>query len=253
MAQFALDLALGFGIGLSLGLMGGGGSLLTVPALVYLVGQTPQSAVTTSLAIVGANSLMGASFHRSQGTLNWNVALSFGGAGMLVAYLAAGFSNMVPEAVLLLAFAIVMLFVGGLMLMRARQDVAEMTVPRPFPVVIVSGAGVGLMTGILGIGGGFLIVPALVMLVGLPMRIAVGTSLIVIAMNSLAGFLGHVGDGSFDITMTAIFTAAGLVGTFAGARLNKRLPTGRLQKGFAWFVIVLAFFLLYDNLLPLIR
>jgi uncharacterized membrane protein YfcA len=249
MAQLALDLALGFGIGLSLGLMGGGGSLLTVPALVYLVGQTPQAAVTTSLAIVGANSLMGASFHRSQGTLNWNVALTFGGAGMLVAYLAAGLSNMMPDKALLVAFAVIMLLVGGMILIRVREDVTEATAHRSFPVVIASGAGVGLMTGILGIGGGFLIVPALVMLVGLPMQMAVGTSLIVIAMNSLAGFLGHIGDGSFDITMTAIFAAAGLVGTFAGSRLNKRLPAGNLQKGFAWFVIALALFLLYDNLL----
>jgi len=247
-AQFALDLALGFGIGLSLGLMGGGGSLLTVPALIYLVGQTPQSAVTTSLAIVGANSLMGASFHRAQGTLNWKVALSFGGAGMLVAYLAAGLSKVLPEAVLLIAFAVVMLLVGGLMLTRSSNDSAEIRTPRPLPIVIASGAGVGLMTGILGVGGGFLIVPALVMLVGLPMQMAVGTSLIIIAMNSLAGFLGHAGDGSFDITMTVIFTAAGLVGTFAGTRLNKRLPAGKLQKVFAWFVILLAIFLLYDNL-----
>ena len=248
MAQLALDLTLGFGIGLSLGLMGGGGSLLTVPALVYLVGQTPQAAVTTSLAIVGANSLMGASFHRAQGTLNWKVALSFGGAGMLVAYLAAGLSKLLPEAVLLVAFALVMLLVGGLMLMRGDSDSAEISKPRSLPVVIASGAGVGLMTGVLGVGGGFLIVPALVMLVGLPMQMAVGTSLIIIAMNSLAGFLGHAGDGSFNLTLTAIFTAAGLLGTFSGARLNKFLPAGKLQKVFAWFVILLAFFLLYDNL-----
>ena len=248
MAQFALDLTLGFGIGLSLGLMGGGGSLLTVPALVYLVGQTPQAAVTTSLAIVGANSLMGASFHRAQGTLNWKVASSFGGAGMLVAYLSAGLSNLLPEAVLLVAFAIVMLLVGGLMLTRGNSNSAEISKPRSLSVVIVSGAGVGLMTGVLGVGGGFLIVPALVMLVGLPMQMAVGTSLIIIAMNSLAGFLGHAGDGSFNLTLTAIFTAAGLLGTFAGARLNKHLPAEKLQKVFAWFVILLAFFLLYDNL-----
>jgi uncharacterized membrane protein YfcA len=248
MAQFALDLVLGFGIGLSLGLMGGGGSLLTVPALVYLVGQTPQAAVTTSLAIVGANSLMGASFHRAQGTLNWKVALTFGGAGMLVSYLSAGLSKLMPEALLLIAFAIVMLLVGGLMLIRTSNDSVEMSKLRSLPVVIASGAGVGLMTGILGIGGGFLIVPALVMLVGLPMQMAVGTSLIIIAMNSLAGFLGHAGDGSLNMTMTVIFTAAGLVGTFAGARLNKRLPAGKLQKVFAWFVILLAIFLLYDNL-----
>jgi len=248
MAQFALDLALGFGIGLSLGLMGGGGSLLTVPALVYLVGQTPQSAVTTSLAIVGTNSLMGASFHRAQGTLNWKVALIFGGAGMLVAYLSAGLSKMMPEAFLMVVFALIMLLVGGLMLTRTSNDSVEMNKPRSLPVVITSGAGVGLMTGILGIGGGFLIVPALVMLVGLPMQMAVGTSLIIIAMNSLAGFLGHAGDGSLNIPMTVIFTAAGLVGTFAGAKLNKRLPAVKLQKVFAWFVILLAVFLLYDNL-----
>jgi len=248
MSQLALDLALGFGIGLSLGLMGGGGSLLTVPALVYLVGQTPQAAVTTSLAIVGANSLMGASFHRVQGTLNWKVALSFGGAGMLVSYLSAGLSRLLPEALLLVAFAVVMLLVGGLMLTRGNNDSAEICAPRPLPVVIASGAGVGLMTGILGVGGGFLVVPALVMLVGLPMQMAVGTSLVIIAMNSLAGFLGHAGDGSFNITLTVIFTVAGLLGTFAGARLNKRLPAGKLQKVFAWFVIVLAFFLLHDNL-----
>jgi uncharacterized membrane protein YfcA len=248
MAQFVLDLALGFGIGLSLGLMGGGGSLLTVPALVYLVGQTPQAAVTTSLAIVGANSLMGASFHRAQGTLNWKIALTFGGAGMLVSYLSAGLSKMMPEAFLLIAFAVIMLLVGGLMLTRTGNDPVEMSQPRSLPVVIASGAGVGLMTGILGIGGGFLIVPALVMLVGLPMQMAVGTSLIIIAMNSLAGFLGHAGDGSLNVTMTVIFTAAGLAGTFAGARLNKHLPAEKLQKVFAWFVILLAIFLLYDNL-----
>lgn len=247
MAQLALDLVLGFGIGLSLGLMGGGGSLLTVPALVYLVGQTPQAAVTTSLAIVGANSLMGASFHRAQGTLNWKVALSFGSAGMLVAYLSAGLSKLLPEAVLLVAFALVMLLVGGLMLTRKDGSAAEISSPRPLPVVIASGAGVGLMTGILGVGGGFLIVPALVMLVGLPMQIAVGTSLIIIAMNSLAGFLGHAGDGSFNLTLTLIFTVAGLLGTFAGARLARRLPAHKLQKAFAWFVIALAVFLLFDN------
>ena len=104
------------------------------------------------------------------------------------------------------------------------------------------------MTGILGIGGGFLIVPALVMLVGLPMQMAVGTSLVIIAMNSLAGFLGHAGDGSFNASLTVIFITAGLIGTFTGAKLNKRLPAQKLQRAFAWFVIALAFFLIFDNL-----
>jgi uncharacterized membrane protein YfcA len=248
MAQFALDLALGFGIGLSLGLLGGGGSLLTVPALVYLVGQTPQAAVTTSLAIVGTNSLIGAFFHRTQGTLNWKVALSFGGAGMLLSYLAAGMSSMFSETSLLVAFAIIMLIVGGMMLTLRNVEAAESFASRPLPVVIATGAGVGLMTGILGVGGGFIIVPALVIFVGLPMQIAVGTSLVIIAMNSLAGFLGHVGDGSFNGTLTVIFIVAGLIGTFSGARLSERFPARKLQTAFAWIVIALAFFLLLDNL-----
>ncbi len=248
MAQLALNLALGFGIGLSLGLMGGGGSLLTVPALVYLAGQTPQSAVTTSLAIVGANSLLGASFHRAQGTLNWRVALMFGGAGMAAAYAASGISKLLPPAALLSAFALLMLLVGGLMLARREQKNDSERTPRPWTVVIASGVAVGVLTGILGVGGGFLIVPALVMLVGLPMQVAVGTSLIVIAMNSLAGFLGHVGSGLFNLPLTLIFTAAGLLGTFVGARLARRLPAHKLQKIFAVFVVVLALFLLADNL-----
>lgn len=241
-----LDLALGFGIGLSLGLLGGGGSILTVPALVYLVGQTPAAAVTTSLAIVGANSALGASFHRAQGTLNWRVALLFGGAGMLAAFLAAGLSGLFPPAALLVAFAVLMLVIAGLMLSPLTVRRSQPKTPR-WGVVLASGAAVGLLTGVLGVGGGFLIVPALVMLVGLPMSQAVGTSLVVIAMNSLAGLLGHLG-GAVDLAVTAVFVVAGLAGTFLGARLAGRLPAEQLRRAFAVLVVVLAVFLLYDNL-----
>jgi uncharacterized protein len=243
-----LELALGFGIGLSLGLLGGGGSILTVPALVYLVGQTPQVAVTTSLAIVGANSLMGAMFHRAQGTLDWKVALMFGGAGMLVSYLSANISSRLPPAVLLATFALLMLTIG-IMLFIFRNNESEVTCSaKPIRLVLASGAGVGFLTGVFGVGGGFLVVPALVMLVGLPVQVAVGTSLVVIAMNSAAGFLGHTGSGSFDLSMALVFTTAGLIGTFTGAKLSTRMPSSKLQKAFAWFVIALALFLLYDNL-----
>src|SRR5512138_1469050 len=146
-----LDLALGFGIGLSLGLLGGGGSILTVPALVYLVGQTPRAAITTSLAIVGANSVLGASFHSHQGTLNWKVALVFGGAGMVVAYLAAGLSKWFSPAALLVAFAGLMLVVGGLMLSQRGKQAQGDGSTRPIWVTLLSGAGVGLLTGILGV------------------------------------------------------------------------------------------------------
>jgi uncharacterized protein len=251
--MLALELVLGFAIGLSLGLLGGGGSILTVPALVYFIGQTPHAAVTTSLAIVGANSLMGASFHRAQGTLDWTVALVFGGAGMLVAYFASGISKMLPPAVLLIAFALLMLVIGIVMLVRRKSVDNATRAARPLWIVLASGAGVGLLTGVLGVGGGFLIVPALVMLVGLPMQAAVGTSLIVIAMNSLAGLAGHLSTEPFNIIITLVFTLAGLAGTFAGAQLSKRLPAQKLQKAFAWFVIVLAIFLLVDNLTKFLK
>jgi uncharacterized protein len=242
-----VSLILGFGIGASLGLLGGGGSILTVPVLVYLVGQTPQVAVTTSLAIVGANSLLGAFFHRSHGTLNWRVALVFGGVGMLVSYLAAGLSKHVSPDLLMVAFALLMLFVGMLLLLRpptANPVCPELNMVK----VLLSGAGVGLLTGILGVGGGFLIVPALVMLVGLPMHHAVGTSLVVIAMNSLAGFAGHLSGITLDFQIIGVFIIAGIGGTFAGTRLGKHLNADHLRRAFAIFVIGLALFLLFDNL-----
>jgi len=249
MPTLFLSLILGFGIGGSLGLLGGGGSILTVPALVYLVGQTPQVAVTTSLAIVGANSALGAFFHRSQGTLNWRVAILFGGSGMVVSYLAAGISRHFSPNLLMVAFAVLMLVVGVILSRQkpAQQNIQQMDNLNLWKILL-GGASVGLLTGILGVGGGFLIVPALVMLLGMPMHHAVGTSLVVIAMNSLAGFLGHISGMVIDLPLVTVFIVAGVLGTFAGARLGKRLDATLLRKAFALFVIALAVFLLYDNL-----
>ncbi len=252
MPTLLLSLVLGFGIGGSLGLLGGGGSILTVPALVYLIGQTPQIAVTTSLAIVGANSALGAFFHRSQGTLNWRVALVFGGTGMLFSYLAAGISKQVSPNVLMVAFALLMLVVGTILVRQkpaaAKLKLADDANNLRLWKVLLGGAAVGLLTGILGVGGGFLIVPALVMLVGMSMHQAVGTSLVVITMNSISGFMGHINGMNLDLPLILVFIAAGLVGTFAGSRLGRRLDATLLRKAFALFVIVLAVFLLLDNL-----
>ncbi len=247
MPQLALDILLGFAIGLSLGLLGGGGSILTVPALVYLVGLSPQAAVTASLVIVGANSAMGAFMHRSQGTLNWKVALVFGGTGMAMAYLAAGWSKALPPTTLMMLFAVLMLVVGLFMMFKP-TPLGNDEGGRGWLVTVLTGAGVGLMTGFLGVGGGFLIVPALVMLVGLSMRQAVGTSLVVIAMNSLAGFLGHLQGPPIDLQVVVIFVAAGLAGALVGTRLTRIVHPEHLRKAFAVFVIGLAIFLLVDNL-----
>jgi uncharacterized membrane protein YfcA len=253
MPKMVLDLLLGFGIGLSLGLLGGGGSILTVPTLVYLVGQTPQAAVTTSLAIVGANSALGVFFHNMEGTCNWRVALIFGAGGMAAAYLAAGLSKFFSPVTLMIAFALLMILIGVYMLAQRDRAIHAENKERPnWPLVALGGIAVGLLTGVLGVGGGFLIVPALVLLVGLPMSQAVGTSLIVIAANSFAGLAGHISTPGFDLNLTLIFVAAGLAGTFSGSRLANKLPASRLRQAFAIFVILLAVFLLFDNLPKLV-
>ena len=146
----------------------------------------------------------------------------------------------------LIAFALLMLVVGGVMLLR-RSAGEQAGVARSWPVIAATGVGVGVLTGFLGVGGGFLIVPALVMLVGLPMRQAVGTSLIIIAMNSLAGFLGHLGGPPTDFGIVAVFAAAGIAGALLGARLARRLNATMLRTAFAVFVIGLAVVLLVDN------
>lgn len=251
MISVIIDLALGFVIGLTLGFLGGGGSILTVPALVYIVGQSPQAAVTASLLIVGANAAMGAFLHRTQGTLNWKVALLFGGVGMVMAYFSAGLAHFLPSAVLLILFALLMLVIGAWMIF-AKPPSNCPEGGRGWLVTALSGAGVGVLTGFLGVGGGFLIVPALVMLVGLPIRQAVGTSLVVIAMNSLAGLLGHLQGEAIDLTLVAFFVVAGLAGSLAGVRLARRIKPEQLRMGFAVFVMALAVFLLWDNAVKLL-
>ena len=252
MDAWLINSLLGFVIGLMLGFLGGGGSILTVPALVYVVGQSPQAAVSASLIIVGSNAAIGALFHKRQGqrtqeeTLNWRVALLFGGVGMITSYWAAGLSQLVSDTMLMVLFALLMLVVGAFMVLNRNGQRTE-SGERGWVVTVASGAVVGLLTGFLGVGGGFLIVPALVMLVGLPIRQAVGTSLVVIAMNSLAGLLGHLTGAPFDMTIITTFVIAGFVGAFAGARLGRYLKPDHLRTSFAVFVIVLAVVLLVDN------
>ncbi len=245
-----LDGALGLLIGLTLGLLGGGGSILTVPMLVYLVGQTPQVAVTASLVIVGVNSALGVLFHQANGAVNGRVALLFGGVGMAFAYLAANFSKLFRPEALMIAFAMLMLIVGALMLRRREAPMAEGSLC--WRKVLIGGAAVGALTGFLGVGGGFLIVPALVMLLGLPMNQAIGTSLLIIVMNSVAGLLGHLGEVALDFGMIAVFVGAGLLGTYLGARLTRWLKPEQLRQAFALFVIGLAAMLLVDNLSKLL-
>jgi len=248
MTTSLLALVIGALIGLSLGLLGGGGSILMVPALVYLLGQDPHTAVTSSLVIVGLNALAGAVMHRRAGDVRLGSALLFGSVGLGTAFAGARLSALLPSAVLLVLFALLMLAVATLMLRSRREDAAQDDAPVIWWQLLAAGAAVGFLTGFLGVGGGFLIVPALVLVLRLPMREAVGSSLVVIAVNSVAGVLGHMGDVHLNWAMIGLLLAGGLPGLLAGTRWAGVLPPMQLRRGFAALVIVLGAVLLAINL-----
>lgn len=242
-----LAVALNLLIGLSLGLLGGGGSLLAVPVLVYVARLPVHTAIGMSLAIVGTTALVGGVAQARAGRVSRRAALLFGVAGTLAAPLGARGSQLVPGRVLMVLFAGLMVVVGGLMLRPRRPGSAGR--PVAAAVLAAAGFGLGLLTGFLGVGGGFLVVPALTLLAGLPIQVAIGTSLWVIAANAASGLLAHVQAGGLPAGLTAAFTAAAAIGALAGVRLATALDPGRLRRAFAAFVIVVGFVLLAGNAL----
>jgi len=239
---FVLSLALSAVVGFALGVFGGGGSILAVPILVYVTGIAPSAAVGMSLAIVGATSLTASYAHHRKGRVRPRVALLFGGSGIATAFLAARLTHRVSGAVLMISFATLMLVVGIAMFASARSVNDERDeVPRRHPNLIpafLAGAGVGAITGFLGVGGGFLVVPALIAFTGLGMRDAIGTSLLVIAINSAAGFLGHLHADELNLGLVVPFTLAAVIGGAIGERVARSLSLARLRSGFALFVIL---------------
>jgi uncharacterized protein len=244
-----LGLVLAAVIGLTLGLLGGGGSILTVPVFVYVLGFGPKEAIAMSLAVVGATSLFGAAGHWRAGNVNLRVALVFGAVAMVGTFGGARLASLVSGAFQLALFAVVMLAAAVFMLRDRRPDpVAHPDRPGPgVALVVVEGLAVGLLTGLVGVGGGFLIVPALVLLARIPMKQAVGTSLLVIAMKSLTGFLGYVDQVSVDWGFMAGFTAASIGGILAGAYLVRYVRPDRLKRAFAVFLLVMGAYILYRN------
>jgi uncharacterized membrane protein YfcA len=245
-----LAIALSTLIGASLGLLGGGGSILAVPLLVYVAGIDVHAAIGMSLAVVGATSLGGALIHARAGRVDVRAAALFGVTGMVGAPLGARASYAFAPRTLLILFALLMILVGGLML-RGRGAAApparEPSRAR-LPAVVPAGFGVGLLTGFLGVGGGFLIVPALLFLGALPIHAAVGTSLLVIALNCAAGLAGHLRHGDLPAGLTAVFVAASTLGALLGVRLAATLDPVRLRRSFAAFVTGLGLLLLAKNL-----
>ena len=246
--MLAIALALATLIGLSLGLLGGGGSILTVPVLVYVLGYAAKPAIAMSLPVVGVTSLVGAALHWRLGNVRLGTAGLFGVLAMVGAFAGAKLAAFVSGAVQLVLLAVVMVAAAGSMLgRRSTRPVAAAAAPPRLALLVPVALGVGVLTGLVGIGGGFLVVPALVLLAGVPMREAVGTSLLVIAMNSASGFAGYVGTVDFDWRFLAGFTAAAVVGALAGTSLAARVPQEALKRAFAVFLFVMGGFVLYKN------
>ncbi|MFI7662971.1 sulfite exporter TauE/SafE family protein [Micromonospora parva] len=248
-ATVALTVGLAVLIGVSLGLLGGGGSILAVPLLVYVADLPAKEAIATSLLVVGATSLVGVIPHARAHRVRWRTGLIFGLAGMTGAYAGGRLAGLIPAGILLTGFAVMMLATAVAMI-RGRREAAGTVVPHELPVprVILDGVVVGLVTGLVGAGGGFLVVPALALLGGLPMPVAVGTSLVVIAMKSFAGLAGYLASVDIDWGLAASVTVAAVVGSLAGGRLTERIPADILRKAFGWFVVVMGVFVLAQQL-----
>ncbi|MFE7860121.1 sulfite exporter TauE/SafE family protein [Streptomyces sp. NPDC057403] len=242
--MIAVVIAASLLIGVSLGVLGGGGSILTVPILVYLAGMGTKEAIATSLFVVGVTSAAGVVSHARAGRVRWRTGLLFGLAGMTGAYAGGRLAAFVPGAVLLIAFAVMMIVTAAAMIRGRRQAPKRARQELPVPQVLLEGIAVGLVTGLLGAGGGFLIVPALALLGGLPMTTAVGTSLLVIAMNSFAGLAGHLASVHIDWGFAALVTVTAVIGSILGGRLVGRIPQDTLRKAFGWFVAGMGVFVL---------
>lgn len=249
--MIALTVALAVLVGISLGLLGGGGSILTVPLLAYVAGMDAKQAIATSLLVVGTTSAVGAISHAKAGRVQWRTGLIFGMAGMAGAYAGGLLGQFIPGSVLLIGFA-AMMIATAIAMLRGRKSTAAVDTTHRVPVVkvIAEGLVVGLVTGLVGAGGGFLVVPALALLGGLPMPIAVGTSLVVIAMKSFAGFGGYLASVQIDWRIAGMVTVAAVVGALIGARLTAIANPDSLRKAFGWFVLAMSSVILAEEVHP---
>ncbi|WP_027893385.1 sulfite exporter TauE/SafE family protein [Calidithermus chliarophilus] len=240
-------------VGIALGMLGSGGSILTVPILVYLVGEPEKLAVAESLAVVGLIALVGALPYGLRRQIDWASVVWFGLPGMAGTYLGAYFSQWVPGVWQLGLFALVMLLAAYFMFRPQKLPGQPRPRERSPLKIVLEGLGVGVLTGLVGVGGGFLIVPALVLLGGLPMHLAVGTSLLVVALKSGAGFYKYLhllpAQGySVHWDVVLLFAALGVAGSFLGGRIAAGIPQLGLRRGFAGFLVLMGAFILWQSL-----
>jgi len=255
-------------VGISLGVVGGGGSILTVPILVYVMGVNPVLATSYSLFIVGSTSMVGAYTNWRRGFVQIKTALLFGLTSITTVFLTRKFiipaipkqivtigNFILTENILtMVLFAILMLVASTAMIKNGSKDEVEQTPDminekkNNLPRLLMYGIAIGLATGLLGAGGGFLLIPTLVLLVGLPMKEAVGTSLLIIALNSLIGFTGDLGHFIMDWVFLAKITAIAVAGIFIGGYLSKRIDGAKLKKAFGWFVLIMGIYILIKEI-----
>lgn len=243
-------------VGVSLGLLGGGGSILTVPILTYVLGMEPREAIASSLFIVGATSAASMIGHARAGRVRWKTGALFGVAGMAGAFAGGIVGGYIPGAVLMILFAIMMIVTATAMIRGRKNHDPEGATPErkpPLARILLDGFLVGIATGLVGAGGGFLIVPALNLLGGLPMAIAVGTSLLVIVMKSFAGLGGYLFSTQLNWPIVLAFTATAIAGSFAGVALAGRIPERALRRGFGFFVLAMGAFVLVQEIPSLIE
>ena len=240
-------------IGLSLGLVGGGGSIVTVPILVYVAGLPPREAIALSLPIVGATAALGAILQARSGNVHAKAAAIYGVMGMMGAVGGARLTALVPPSVLMMLFAALMVVVGWRMARGRDETETPQKVECNFPKCALTGLGLGVMTGFLGVGGGFLLVPALLRFTHMPMRQAVGTSLAIIAANSAAGFLAHLGDVRDGLPLALAFTIAAIAGLGVGTWLSRHLKPAGLKTAFGGLSLAVAAYLIAMNIQPLMK
>ncbi len=248
-------------VGVSLGLIGSGGSILTIPILVYVMGINPVLATAYSLFIVGSTALVGGVQSAIQKRVDFKTVLIFGIPSIAAVYatrmwlvpiipkelFSIGSFIITKPIALMILFAVVMILASVSMIRPGKKKEIDEKAPMiyNYPVILLEGALVGILTGLVGAGGGFLIIPALVLLARMPMKLAVGTSLFIIAAKSLIGFIGDLqGSEVIDWKLLASFTASAVVGIFIGILLSKKIPGEKLKKAFGWFVLVMGIYII---------
>ncbi|TNE73396.1 MAG: sulfite exporter TauE/SafE family protein [Bacteroidetes bacterium] len=250
-------------IGVVLGLIGGGGSILTVPVFVYVLGVDPILATAYSLFVVGVSAAVGAFRNAQKGMVDFRTGIVFAIPAFIAVFLTRKFLvPAIPEYLfnlgdleitreigIMVFFGLIMLAASYSMIKGRKEEEGEKEIHYNYPMILLEGSVVGVLTGIVGAGGGFLIIPALVLLAGLPMKRAVATSLMIISVKSLIGFLGDVQTMPIEWPFLLVFTAISVVGIFLGIFLNKFIDGRKLKKGFGWFVLLMGVYIITKELL----